>query len=244
MPEDTQMKLYNELAWVWNALTPIDAYKEEAERLQSIAVEVSGRSITSVLELGCGGGYLASHLSPSIEVVLVDNSSVMLAESIKRNPNHKHILGDMISVDCQQKFDLIIVHDAIMYVPNRVDMLRLLQNICRHMHTETVVCILPDVLKDNFSERVLQAVGQDEDRCVVLSEWHWDPDLSDDSISVEFSLLIREDGIVSTTHESHIMTVLSVEDWFGLFHSTNLKSVIPNNNWDFGGEFFCLVARN
>lgn len=234
------MKLYDELAWVWSVLTPEGTYQEEAHRIIAIAEDALSHSVQSILELGSGGGYLASQFPERAEVVLVDNSLEMLQESRIRNPQREHVRADMLTVDCQRQFDLIVVHDAIMYVPDQKAIQRLLRNICRHMHASSVVCIIPDVIKETFCERALQGGGEEPDRAVLLSEWHWDPDPEDDHIQVEFSLLIRENAQVSSIHESHRMLILSMEEWFALFTEAGLQLNLPCVPWDFGGDFFLL----
>jgi hypothetical protein len=234
------VRLYQDLAWVWSALTPEGTYAEEAAHLVNIAEAALGRPIQNWLELGSGGGYLASCLPSSIEVTLVDCSEAMLVESRQRCQSARHLCADMLRVDCQEKFDVVLVHDAIMYMRDQDALRVLLRNINEHCHEDTVVMILPDVIKESFYERSLSGGGSLGDRSVLLTEWHWDPDPSDDSVQVEFSLLIREGSEVSSVHESHLMLLLSMEQWFALIQESGFAMELPDLSWDLGGELFLL----
>ena len=237
------VKLYQELAWVWSVLTPPQAYEEEAMLLLTICSEQLQRPVESLLELGCGGGFLASQIPDSVDVELVDSSDKMIDISRQHNPRRVHVLGDMCSVDRQRTFDVVLVHDSVMYLQSFDDLLRLLANAKKHMHAHSVLCIIPDVVKESAQERVLQGSGAKEDTTIVLTEWHWDPDPTDDFILVEFSLLLRKVKNVSSMHESHRMMVLSLEQWSTAFTAAGLQMRLPEVPWTFGGEFFLLSLR-
>ena len=224
-------------------LTPPQAYEEEAMLLLTICSDQLKRPVESLLELGCGGGFLASQIPTHIDVELVDASDEMIEISRKHNPHRVHFVGDMCSVNRQRTFDVVLVHDSLMYLQNVNDLLRLLATAKRHMHSNSVLCIVPDVVKESAQERVLQGSGANDDATVVLTEWHWDPDPADDFIQVEFSLLMRMRGQVCSAHESHRMMVLSLEQWSAAFEASGLQMRLPEIPWTCGGEFFLLSLR-
>ena len=237
------MQLYQELAWVWPILTPPEAYEEEAVLLLQICSEQLQRPVSSLLELGSGGGFLASHIPTHVDVELVDSSDKMIEISRQQNPARVHVLADMCAVQRQRTFDVVLVHDSIMYLQSREELFRLLDTAKRHMHADSVLCIVPDVVKESIQERILQGGGAQDDTTIVLTEWHWDPDPTDDFIQVEFSLLIRKQEQVQAIHESHRMMVLSLQQWSDAFAVAGLQMRLSNVPWEFGGEFFLLTLQ-
>ena len=238
------MRLYNDLAWIWSAVTPADVYQEEAENLWEILCESLGQKPQNLLEFGCGGGYLASHLPKEMSLCLVDSSEAMLAESQRNNPEQKHILGDMLTVDCGELFDCVLVHDAVMYLRSREEALELLANCKKHLRPNGRLILVPDAVQETFYERTFTAKSESEYQgkavSLVLTEWHWDRDANDDLVQVEFSILLRRNEEVEVVHESHEMLVLPLMRWMELFHTTGLEQTFPNPPWIGGGEFFLL----
>ena len=69
-----------------------------------------------MLELGSGGGSLASHLKRQFTLTLTDLSEGMLAQSRAVNPEAEHIAGDMRTLRLHREFDYVLVHDAVCYM--------------------------------------------------------------------------------------------------------------------------------
>src|SRR5688500_6823195 len=107
------MRMYSELAEWWPLLSPPSHYVEEAADLLPAIVHASSRPAASMLELGCGGGSLASHLKAHMRLTLTDRSPQMLAISRRVNPECEHLPGDMMTLDLGRSFDRVLVHDAI-----------------------------------------------------------------------------------------------------------------------------------
>ncbi|MFL5496654.1 MAG: class I SAM-dependent methyltransferase [Gemmatimonadales bacterium] len=69
----------------------------------------------TLLELGAGGGSLAYHLKRHFRLTLTDVAPAMLAVSQALDPKCEHLLGDMRSLRLGRQFDVVLIHDAIMY---------------------------------------------------------------------------------------------------------------------------------
>ena len=239
------MKLYQEWAWLWSEVTPPETYRAEADDLFEIISESLGRKPKSILELGAGGGYLLHDLQmvhPTIEITLIDSSPEMLVEAQRRNPNAKTILGDMTTIALNKQFDVVLLHDAVMYLSDRDAVQKTLEVMKRHCSFEGVVLIIPDCCRETFEERVLTAQCHTERASIHLTEWHWDPCEEDDLVSVEFSVLLREKNgqKVQSHHETHSMLVLSLGEWMSLFMENSWQQDFPSMPWMHGGELFLL----
>ena len=110
-----RLRLYSDLAAWWPLMSPPSHYVEEAEDLLPMLLAAPDAPPRTLLELGAGGGSLAFHLKDHFRLTLSDRSPDMLAVSRATNPECEHLLGDMRALDLGRNFDLVLIHDAIMY---------------------------------------------------------------------------------------------------------------------------------
>lgn len=216
-------KLYSELAYVWDVLTPPDVYREEAEVYWNLINHYRKDAIQSLCELGSGGGYLASHFPEYLNLTLVDASSEMLSLSKKRNPKATHICADMCTIQFEEQLDVVIVHDSIMYLHDKTQLVDFLKNAGSLLKENGSILIVPDITKDEFYENIVSGEAQDDERHVFLTEWRHMPEPDKSYFEVAFSLLIKENDAVSSYFETHKMGCFSMSDWMGIFKQANLK---------------------
>ena len=119
----TAPRLYADLAAWFPLLTPREDYAEEARIYQDIIERhCVGRSVQTLLELGCGGGHNASYLKARFRLTLTDLSPEMLALSRSLNPYCEHLQGDMRTLRLNREFDAVLIHDAISYMTSEADL--------------------------------------------------------------------------------------------------------------------------
>jgi trans-aconitate methyltransferase len=180
----------------------------------------------TLLELGSGGGSLASHLKHHFTLTLTDRSPAMLAVSQALNPECEHIAGDMRSLRLQRRFDVVLVHDAIMYATRPVDVQATLKTAGLHCRTGGTVAVLPDCVRETFTAGTDHG-GHDapDGRGLRYLEWTWDPDSADDSYMVEYAFLLREvDGTVGVDHDRHEEGLFSRAQWLGWLEEVGIHS--------------------
>ena len=106
---------YDELAEWWPLFSPPEHYREEAADLLPRLGRPGPADAATLLELGSGGGSLASHLKAHFTMTLTNRSEGMLAVSRTVNPECEHLVGDMRTLRLDRRFDAVLIHDAIMY---------------------------------------------------------------------------------------------------------------------------------
>ncbi|MGH7714293.1 MAG: class I SAM-dependent methyltransferase, partial [Gemmatimonadaceae bacterium] len=116
------LRLYSDLASWWALLSPAAEYADEAQSLLHILALTAADHPRTLLELGSGGGSLASHLKAHFMITLSDRSPEMLAVSQQLNPELEHVLGDMRDMRLGREFDVVLIHDAIMYCVTAPDL--------------------------------------------------------------------------------------------------------------------------
>jgi SAM-dependent methyltransferase len=195
----------------------------------------------TLLELGSGGGSLAFHLKGRFRLTLTDLSPEMLAVSRRINPECEHLVGDMRSLRLDREFDVVLVHDAIMYATSPAEVRATLHTAAAHCRPEGVVAVLPDYTRETFDSGTDHG-GHDahDGRGLRYLEWVWDPDPDDDTYIVDYAFLLREsDGRVTVAHDRHQEGLFSRTQWLRWFAEAGLSahsSVDP-----FGREIF--IAR-
>jgi SAM-dependent methyltransferase len=212
MPE---LRMYSDLASWWPLLSPPADYIEEAADLLPYLLTAADAPPATLLELGSGGGSLASQLKGHFRLTLTDPSPAMLAVSRALNPDCEHFEGDMRSLELGRTFDLVLIHDAIMYMTTAEDLRAALATAARHCRPGGGIAVLPDCVTETFtSDANCGGADAPDGRALRYLEWSWDPDPTDTTIEVVYAFLMRHaDGAVECSHEVHRNGLFPRADW-------------------------------
>lgn len=209
------MKFYHELAHWWPLLSPPSHYVEEAADLTALLQRVQGVMPATMLELGSGGGSLASHFVPNLQATLTDLSPRMLEVSQAVNPGAEHLVGDMRSLRLGRTFDLVLVHDAVMYLTDEAALREAMATAFIHTRPGGVAVFMPDCVKETFAAGTSHG-GEDapDGRGLRYLEWSFDPDPADTWCETAYAFLLREaDGRISVELDRHRFGLFPLEDW-------------------------------
>ena len=228
-------RLYSALASWWPLLSPPSEYEEEAADLLPLLEPSSqpGPALT-LLELGSGGGSLASHLKSHFTLTLTDLSPAMLAVSRALNPECEHLPGDMRTLDLGRTFDRVLIHDAIMYATDEASLRAALANAHRHCRPGGRIVVMPDFVRETF-EPATDHGGHDGDdgRALRYLEWTWDPNPADTTGEMVFTLVLREpNGEIHTELDRHLFGIFPRADWLRWFAELGLDTRIHHDPWD------------
>lgn len=234
-------RFYDELASWWPLFSPPEHYVEEAEDLlPRLGPGPTDRPAT-LLELGAGGGSLAFHLKRHYQLTLTDRSPHMLAVSLRANPECKHLPGDMRSLRLDRLFDVVLIHDAIMYATEPADVQAALKTAAIHCAPGGTVAVLPDYVRETFQPGTEHG-GEDSKsgRGFRYLEWRWDPDLDDHTYFVDYAFLLRDvDGSVTVEYDRHVEGLFPRADWLQWFTDAGLSAQSSTDPW--GRDVF--IAR-
>ncbi len=213
----TRHRFYGELAVWWPLVSPPEEYAEEAAFVGTL-LDSATIPVREVLELGSGGGHVASHLSGRFAMTLVDLSDAMLDLSRRLNPGCEHREGDMRTIRLDRAFDAVVVHDAVDYMVTEADLRRVIETAFAHCRPGGVAVFVPDATAESF-EAGADHGGTDgaDGRGVRYLEWAWDPDPEDSWTVTEYAFLLREvDGSIRVLHETHRTGLHGREVWLRL----------------------------
>jgi SAM-dependent methyltransferase len=236
------MKMYRELAVWWPLVSPPSHYVEEAADLLPMLIAAPDAPPATLLELGCGGGSLASHLKAHFRLTLSDVSPEMLQQSRLVNPECEHVPGDMRTLDLGRTFDLVLVHDAIMYALDEADLRATLATAARHCRPGGGVVLVPDYVRETF-EPESSSEGEDapDGRALRYLEWSWDPDPNDTTYEVAYAFLMREpDGSTSVEMDRHREGLFPRASWLTWMRDAGFTAASRTDPWDrdvFSGRF-------
>ena len=220
------LRLYHELAAWWPLFSPPSEYAEEAEDLLARLPAAPGGERPTLLELGAGGGSLASHLKRRYRLTLTDRSPDMLAVSRAVNPDCEHVEGDMLTLRLGREFDVVLIHDAICYLTEPAAVQAALRTAAVHCRPGGTVAVLPDYVRETF-EPGSEHDGHDapDGRGLRWLEWRWDPDPSDDTYVVDYAILLRDaDGRVTVEHDRHVEGLFPQDQWLRWFADAGIPA--------------------
>ena len=235
------MRFYDHLADWWPLFSPPEEYVEEAADLLARIAPLAPPTGATLLELGSGGGSLASHLKSRFALTLTDRSPGMLAVNRTVNPESEHALGDMRDLRLGRTFDVVLVHDAICYATDPSQVQATLRTAAVHCKPGGVIAVLPDFVRETFTPGT-EADGRDapDGRGFRYLEWRWDPDPSDDTYLVDYAFLMRDaGGHVRVEHDRHVEGLFARASWLQWFADAGLSVTSDIDQW--GRDVF--VAR-
>lgn len=231
--EPGPQRLYDDLAGWWPLLSPPEHYVEEAEDLvRRLGTDDLPENAT-LLELGAGGGSLAFHLKRLFRLTLTDKSAAMLAVSRRINPECEHLVGDMRSLRLGRRFDVVLIHDAIVYATEPEAVRATLDTAVAHCRPGGRVAVLPDHVRETFAASTDHGGCDAPDgRGLRYLEWTWDPDPEDDTYLVDYAFLLRSaDGRVTAEHDRHVEGLFTRSQWLAWLDESGLTADVATDQW-------------
>jgi len=244
--DENAPSMYAEAAPWWPLLSPPEEYAEEADHLRGL-LRGAAIDVHEVLDLGSGGGHLASHLTSDLSVCLLDISPDMLEVSRRLNPGSEHICADMRTWRADRMFDAVVLHDAIDYMASRADLVAALATAYAHCRPGGIVVALPDYTRETYSATTGHGgVDGVDGRGARFLKWSWDPDPRDDTVITHYVMTLRErDGSVRVLHDEQITGIFSVTTWLELLGEAGFDPVyvIEPEEPDVAPDVFFVAHR-
>jgi SAM-dependent methyltransferase len=222
-------RLYTELAGWYHLLTAPEEYAEEADFYWGCLVEAAGGAeLRTLLELGSGGGNMASHYKRRLEgVTLTDLSPNMLALSRTINPELEHVQGDMRSLRLGRTYDAVLVHDAVMYMTTEGDLRQAIETAYVHLPPGGVAVFAPDFVTETFRPSTDHGGHDGDGHALRYLEWSFDPDPSDTTVVTDYTYVFREgDGPPCCEQDRHVVGLFSREVWLRLLREVGFEATI------------------
>ncbi|MBZ5199936.1 class I SAM-dependent methyltransferase [Planomicrobium chinense] len=237
------MKLYKELAEWWPLMSPHTEYEEEA----GLYLEIIRRyhpGVRTAVEFGSGGGSNAYYFKQHFSMVLTDLSPDMLEISRKLNPECDHIQGDMRSLDLGSQFDLVFIHDAIMYLTTAADLLEVMHNAKKHLNENGILLIMTDHFTETFQTETSHGGIDQGKKGMRYLEWTYDSDPDDHVTETEYVYVMRdEEGNVFREYDRAESGLFSMAEWEELLAEAGFKAHFERVEYtSIEGTYFAIAA--
>ena len=247
------MRLYDDLAHLWPIISPPEEYIPDAFLWRNVILERLGPARFSdgrrprLLELGCGGGHLLSHLTPHFDAEAVDLSPRMLELSRSLNPTTVHHLGDMRTIRLDRRFDVVAIYDAVNYMLDEADLRAAIATAVHHLNPGGLLLLAPDCLRDSFrGPRVIDWTRHDRQRDVTFIEYTADPNPADTTIESVFLFIINRDGKITVEQDRHTSGLFPKSTWLTLLEAAGFDAeYLETEGYDgeIGGHLFVGAWR-
>ncbi|MCB0583013.1 MAG: class I SAM-dependent methyltransferase [Phaeodactylibacter sp.] len=239
------MKLYHELASWWPLLSGPADYAEEAGLYWEIISKYKP-DIRDALELGSGGGNNAFHLKKKCRFTLTDISPEMIRVSRELNPDCGHFVGDMREIDLRQQFDLVFIHDAIMFITTPDDLEKVFRTAKKHLKPGGLLFIAPDFFEETFRPSTSHGGHDDGHRSIRYLEWTYDADPDDDVVETEYAYLIKVKGQATRCeYDRAAEGIFPKKTWEALLRKVGFEvsfELIAHSELE-PGSYFGIVGR-
>jgi SAM-dependent methyltransferase len=227
-------QIYGELSAWYHLLDPLADHEDEGTffREELARLRPSARTL---LELGAGAGNNAAFMKQRFECTLTDLSPAMLELSRVTNPDCEHVLGDMRSLRLGRQFDVVFVHDAVMYMQTEAELRDVMVTAFEHLAPGGALLLAPDGVREGFADHTelyQHDLGARSLRCI---EWVWDPDPSDTLYWVEYSFLLREGESMRAVHDRHLEGIFPRQTWLDLLTRVGFVAKASRRLLDDGG---------
>ena len=241
---------YEDLAAWWPLISPVDEYASEGEEIARV-LHARAPNAKDALELGCGGGHLAYHVRAGLPGIarnytLSDVSPAMLAVAEQVNPGCAQVVGDLRTLRLEQRFDLVLIHDAIDYMVTEADLRAAIETTLHHLRPGGLAMFMPDNVAESFEPGSdVSGVDAADGRGARLFEWVEDVG-ADGTVVVHYSFLLREaDGSVRSAYERHVVGLFARAVWERVLAEVGfeVEVVIEQTDEDRSGRLFFLGRK-
>lgn len=225
--------MYTDLASWWPHLSPPEAYAEEVAELRPLLLAAPDAPPRTLLELGSGGGSFAFHLTPHLRVTLSDLAPEMLAVSRALNPECEHIEGDMRTLDLGRVFDLVLIHDAIVFAVTPEDAQAAIATAARHCRPGGGLMLIPDFVTETFEADENRGGGTLPDgRALHYIERKQDSVPGDARYETVYDFVVRDaDGREERLYEVHEHGLFPRASWTSWLEDAGFATRVVRDSW-------------
>ena len=157
-------------------------------------------------------------------MTLVDLAPGMLEVSQALNPECEHIQGDMRRVRLGRQFDIVFIHDAIVYMTTEADLRQAMQTAFIHCRPGGAVLLAPDHTRENFKPGTGHGGHDGGKRSLRYLEWALEPDPDGTYLVVMAYLLREENGEVRCILDQHHCGLFSRDQWLQWMTEAGLEA--------------------
>jgi SAM-dependent methyltransferase len=220
---DDEPLMYGSLAGWFHLLTPPADYASEAAEVRQLLGAYAQPPLRRVLELGSGGGNLASHLAQDVQLTLTDPAPGMLEISRTINPDVEHLEGDMRTLRLARTFDGVIAHDAIGYMRSEAELAAAIETACVHLRPGGAAIFMPDWVLDGYVPATEHGGSDDGPRGLRYLEWDRPVEPDGHTVKTDYVIVTRDGAEVNVHHDVHELGIFPRATWLRLLEGAGFE---------------------
>jgi SAM-dependent methyltransferase len=221
-------------------------YAHYSEQVTALVHKYAERPVTTLLDIGCGGGKNVFNLKRDFDVTGLELSPTMLAQAKELNPEGTFVHGDMRSFRLNSNFDAVLMDDAIAHMNSRADFKAAFRTAYAHLEPGGVLVVTPDVTGENFLQNKTTTFSATRGGVdVVFIENVYDPDPTDEKYETTILYLIREQSKLRIETDQWAMGIYSLGTWRQVLRAAGFHVHEENYSLDEDGyTMFVCVKPN
>jgi SAM-dependent methyltransferase len=220
-------------------LSPPESYASEALSLarQYAGLRAARRGVRPrLLDLGAGGGHVITHLTKRFDCTAVDQSVAMLAECARLVPEAERVVADLRKVRLEQRYDVVLLHDAADYLLSKADIKAALRTASAHLDPGGVLFVAPTYTHEDFTDGEFAEDGAStDDARIQYSSLVHDPNPDDTRYELVLVYIIHElrRRRVRVVEDRHQCGLFRRSDWLELLDDAGfaMEHVDDENPW-------------
>lgn len=217
-------KLYHELAWAWQVISPVEEYVKETEFISKMININAAGSVDTLLHMGCGGGHNDFTFKKFFKVTGLDLSNDMLYFAKKLNKEVHYFQGDYLTENLGKKFDAVVLLDSINSVISESELEQAFGNAWKHLNPGGVFITMAEITKGSFLQNQTNVTVHTKNELeIVFIENLYDPDPRDTSYELTLVFLIRENNKLKIVEDRHIAGVFELGTWSDILQKVGFK---------------------
>lgn len=225
--DNTDRRLYHDLAWIWPIISPPSDYRGEAEEFHDLIQANGAGDLRRLLHLGCGAGHLDSHLKQHYQITGVDLSETMLAMARQLNPEATYLQGDIQTIQLENEFDIVILADASDYLLSRDALSQVFSTAYNHLRPGGLFCTYAEETTELFEQNKTKASRHSKEGIeIVAVENVYDPNPADNTYELTFVYLIRNHGALKIEMDRHQAGLFSTSTWINTLEATGFSGEV------------------
>ena len=216
-------------------------YSVEATKAHKLIQKHKKSKGTLLLDVACGTGIHAAHLSRYYKVEGLDLDSKMLSVARRKHPNIRFTQGDMTSFDLGRQFDVITcLFSSIGYAKTKSKLQKTIKNMNRHLLPGGVLLIEPWFTPEQWNPGRVYTLHVDEPNLNIIRMSHSG---QRGNLSVlEFQYLVGTTKGIKHSTEIHILGLFTHKEYLDAFKAAGLSVLHDPKGLDGRGLYIGMKA--
>lgn len=140
----SKVQIFKELSRYYDLIYSWKNYKQECNKIKLLIKKYKKSEGNDLLEIACGTGKHIQYFKDSFSILATDANPAMLTIAKKNYPNIAFKKANMIQMNLNKKFDVIIcLFSSIGYVKTYKNLTKTIENFSNHLKKGGIVIIEP-----------------------------------------------------------------------------------------------------